>query len=192
MLVETDVFVAPVGTKSVLTAPELNRGASLEPEQADKSAKSDALINILFMDILISYFKGFGNMRCGKEMTQGGRNLGLTYSNICIYEYSYMDNRIQLEQAARVSGCLKAIAHEIRLLIIMTLAIREMGVGELSEALGVAQPTISQHLAKMRERGILNARREGNQIFYSLADERIKDFMGLLKDIFCEKEAGKI
>lgn len=100
-----------------------------------------------------------------------------------------MNKRINKNRvsATTVCGCLKGIAHEARLLILMALREGEKGVGALSDALGYAQPTISQHLAKMREKGILKSRRDGTQVFYSVADQRMYQFLDLMKALFCPK-----
>lgn len=91
------------------------------------------------------------------------------------------------ERAVNICHCLKGLAHEIRLMILSSLRTGEKGVNELSDALGYPQPTISQHLAKMRERGLVIARREGTQIYYSIADKRMFQFLDLLKELFCKK-----
>lgn len=93
----------------------------------------------------------------------------------------------QIEQAVKVSNCLKAMAHEVRLMILVALGNKELGVNDIAAMLDVPQPTISQHLSKMREGGVVVARRDGNQIFYSIADPRIFEFLDLLKKIFCSK-----
>ncbi len=90
------------------------------------------------------------------------------------------------EKARAVSHCLKGIANESRICILMALADKEKGVCELADILGCAQPKISQHLSKMKDRGIVTSRREGNQIFYAIADRRVFQFLDLMKELFCK------
>ena len=67
--------------------------------------------------------------------------------------------------------CLRALADENRLRILMLLRERELCVLEVVGALGISQPLASSHLAVLREAGLATARREGRRIRYSLADE---------------------
>ena len=68
---------------------------------------------------------------------------------------------------------LKAMAHPLRLKIILFLENKEKSVGEIENCVGSSQSNISQHLGIMRDKNILVSRKEGNQIFYSLKDPRI-------------------
>ena len=63
---------------------------------------------------------------------------------------------------------MKALAHPSRLMIVEALARGERCVCELQELVGSSMPTVSRHLAQMRNAGIVSARREGNQVFYRL------------------------
>ena len=95
----------------------------------------------------------------------------------------------QLEtEAARVAGVLKLLANESRLLILCRLAIAgEMSVGDLSEAAGLSQSALSQHLAKLRADGLVGFRRQSQTLFYRLADAQAARLLGALKDIYCPK-----
>jgi ArsR family transcriptional regulator len=77
---------------------------------------------------------------------------------------------IDAERLERAAAVLKAVAHPLRLRIVELLERGERTVGGIREALGVAQSLTSQHLTQMRVRGILAARREGTQVFYSIAN----------------------
>ena len=90
------------------------------------------------------------------------------------------------QSAHRASHCLKGLANEARLLILMALKAGEMSVTQIALSTGYPQPTISQHLAKMRERGILVSRRDGTQILYAIADKRMRQFLDLMKKLFCK------
>lgn len=90
----------------------------------------------------------------------------------------------QLQQLhARVC---KAIADPKRLLIINELRDRELSVGDLCEALGVSQSNVSQHLAVLRERGIVSTRRVGTSVFYSLRSQKIVQAVDLLREFMAE------
>lgn len=78
----------------------------------------------------------------------------------------------------------KTLADANRLLIIAELSGgKEVSVNILAEKLGLPQANVSKHLAIMRERGIVLSRREGTNIYYSLADTRIYDAIRLLIDV---------
>ena len=81
----------------------------------------------------------------------------------------------------------KAIADGKRLLIINELRDGPRTVGELSSALGVAQANASQHLAILRDRGIVTARRSGSNIYYSLTSEKIIEAVDLLYEFMAEQ-----
>ena len=92
-----------------------------------------------------------------------------------------MDQQIadQLQQLhARVC---KAIADPKRLLIINELRDGELSVGDLCDSLGISQSNASQHLAVLRERGVLSARRVGSNVFYSLRSQKVLQAVDLLR-----------
>ena len=93
----------------------------------------------------------------------------------------------QLERkAADAAGLLKLLANENRLLILCRLAqTKELSVGELTEAVGVSQSALSQHLAMLREQGLVGTRRDAQTVFYRLADPATTRLLGLLRDIYC-------
>ncbi len=83
------------------------------------------------------------------------------------------------------------LANPKRLEIIDTLRNREMSVTELADSLKISQSNLSQHLALMRQRGILSTRREGLNIFYSLTNPKITVACDLMRQILLEHlEAG--
>jgi DNA-binding transcriptional ArsR family regulator len=89
-------------------------------------------------------------------------------------------------KAAEAAGLLKLLANENRLLILCRLALNgEMAVGDLVDAVDLSQSALSQHLAKMREEGLVTTRREAQTIFYRIADGNAKRLLMLLKDIYC-------
>ncbi|MFQ0812757.1 ArsR family transcriptional regulator [Brucella anthropi] len=98
--------------------------------------------------------------------------------------------RTQMEgRAAEVAELLKTLSHPARLMLACTLAEREYSVGELEEALGIHQPTLSQQLGVLREAGIVETRRDAKQIFYRLAEVKAGQLIEALYGIFCTPEA---
>ncbi len=81
---------------------------------------------------------------------------------------------------------LKAIAHTTRLDVLCRLQKGPMTVNELMEATGTSQSNLSHHLAKMRAMGLVESRREGNSVYYSLADEGYADLIQVLRNIYCK------
>ena len=86
----------------------------------------------------------------------------------------------------KLSFCLKALAHPLRLKIIATLRDGEMSVQELVVLVGTTQSNVSQHLIIMRDKNIFASRREANQVFYRVGDCKVMDLMALTRSIFCE------
>jgi DNA-binding transcriptional ArsR family regulator len=90
--------------------------------------------------------------------------------------------------AIEVADILRALANERRLQILCVLMeAREATVGTLVARIGISQSALSQHLAKMREEGILAFRRESQTLWYRIADPRIAELMGELYRLYCRK-----
>jgi DNA-binding transcriptional ArsR family regulator len=91
-----------------------------------------------------------------------------------------------MQAAARdASALLKALSNPDRLLILCYLAQGEARVGELEEALGIVQPTLSQQLTVLREEELVSTRREGKNIYYSLASTKALAVIETLYVQFC-------
>jgi ArsR family transcriptional regulator, virulence genes transcriptional regulator len=96
---------------------------------------------------------------------------------------SMADFAAKAEQAASL---LKELANEKRLLILCTLVdAREASVADLADAVGLSQSALSQHLARMRECGVVGFRRDGTTLLYSVADGNVSRVLKTLKSIFC-------
>ncbi|WP_421787215.1 ArsR/SmtB family transcription factor [Hyphobacterium sp.] len=95
------------------------------------------------------------------------------------------DIRELQEQAGDAAAFLKLLANEKRLLILCRLVSGEATVAELTEMAGLSQSAMSQHLAKMRQDGLVRGRKHGLQVFYSIADERCLGLLQHLKSEFC-------
>lgn len=90
------------------------------------------------------------------------------------------------EKAAEAARLLRLLANENRLLLLCHLAAEgEMGVGALAEALGLSQPALSQHLALLREDGLVATRREAQAVFYRLAEPKVARILAVLRELYC-------
>jgi len=76
-------------------------------------------------------------------------------------------------RAEEVAGILKLLSHPNRLLIACKLRDQELSVSALEDEIGAAQPTLSRDLARMRDEGLVAARRQSKSVFYRLADDRL-------------------
>jgi DNA-binding transcriptional ArsR family regulator len=99
-------------------------------------------------------------------------------------------NRSDLEaltdQAAAAARILKLLGNEYRLLILcLLIAQGEMNVGDLVAAVGLSQSALSQHLALLRQDGLVAFRRESQTLYYRVCDPRAARILKLLKDIYC-------
>ncbi len=91
------------------------------------------------------------------------------------------------EKAAEVAGVLRAVANERRLMILCTLAEEgEASAGALADAVGLSQPALSQHLARMRAEGLIAFRRESQTLWYRIADARIAALLVTLHRLYCD------
>ena len=90
--------------------------------------------------------------------------------------------------AAEAVTALKLLANTDRLLLLCQLSQREMCVSELEEALDIRQPTLSQQLSVLRSEAVVSTRRDGKNIYYSLADERLLEMLSVLYRLYCPKE----
>ncbi|MCE9523844.1 MAG: metalloregulator ArsR/SmtB family transcription factor [Alphaproteobacteria bacterium] len=95
-------------------------------------------------------------------------------------------NAKQMEMAADgASELLKALANRHRLMLVCQLIEGERAVGELAEALGIRDSTVSQHLALLRKDGIVGTRREGQTIYYSIGSSAARAVVEVLYRHFC-------
>ena len=84
------------------------------------------------------------------------------------------------------SRSLKAMSHPLRLKILCTLANRELSVQEIVDAVGTSQSNISQHLAILRDKGIIGSRKNANRVFYRVGDERVLKLIDMMRQTFCQ------
>lgn len=95
------------------------------------------------------------------------------------------------KSASRATSLLKAMSNPSRLLILCQLAEGEKAVGELERLVGLSQSGLSQHLAVLRQKGIVTTRREAQSIYYSLASAEAEAVMATLYRVFCAQVARK-
>ena len=91
-----------------------------------------------------------------------------------------------------MAGVLRALANERRLMILCKLVEwGEANVNSLAEAVGLSQSALSQHLAKMREEGLVTYRRESQTLWYRIADPRIEDLLATLHKLYCKPHQSR-
>lgn len=93
-----------------------------------------------------------------------------------------------VSNAEKASNFLKAISHEGRLMILCHLTTGEKTVTELEELLSARQAAVSQQLSRLRLEGLVTPRRDGKAIYYSLTDDRPKQIMEVVYDMFCRDD----
>jgi DNA-binding transcriptional ArsR family regulator len=90
-----------------------------------------------------------------------------------------------MEQARRASEFLKAFSHEARLVILCLLVEGEKSVTELEQLLNLRQPAVSQQLARLRADDLVEVRRDGKNMYYSLARPEVREVISVLHRVFC-------
>jgi DNA-binding transcriptional ArsR family regulator len=90
------------------------------------------------------------------------------------------------KRAKQASTFPKSLAHEFRLLILCLLCEGEKSVADLEEVLLMRQSSVSQHLARLRRDGLVQPKRNGKAVHYSLATDDVRLMVGTLHDLFCK------
>ena len=90
------------------------------------------------------------------------------------------------DKAAEAAQFLRGLAHDGRLLVLCALVEEgEAPAGRLVEVSGLSQSALSQHLALLREQGLVRTRREGTSIIYAVADPKVTALLATLHQLFC-------
>ena len=89
------------------------------------------------------------------------------------------------EDINRASRSLKAMSHPLRLKILCTLGDTEVSVQDIVEHVGTSQSNISQHLAILRDKGILTSRKDANRVYYRVGDPRTLRLISMMREVFC-------
>jgi ArsR family transcriptional regulator len=102
-------------------------------------------------------------------------------------EYGFADLELFANDAdiERASRSLKAMSHPLRLKILCTLGDEEVSVQHIVDHVGTSQSNISQHLAILRDKGILAARKDANRVYYRVGDARTLRLIGMMREVFC-------
>ncbi len=85
----------------------------------------------------------------------------------------------------RASRSLKAMSHPLRLKILCTLDSQEISVQDIVDLVGTSQSNISQHLAILRDKGILSSRKDANRVYYRVGDARTLRLISMMREVFC-------
>jgi ArsR family transcriptional regulator len=102
-----------------------------------------------------------------------------------MFDLSRYDLALFEESATRAAALLRLLGNERRLMILCQLADGELSVGEIQPRVGLSQSALSQHLALLREEGVVATRREGQTIHYRLADPAVARIIETLAELFC-------
>jgi ArsR family transcriptional regulator len=97
-------------------------------------------------------------------------------------QHPVIDREQDIQQAALA---IKAMAHPLRLKILCLLGDQEVSVQDIVEQVGTSQSNISQHLAILRDKGVLATRKEANFVYYRINDPRTLKLVGLMREVFC-------
>lgn len=89
------------------------------------------------------------------------------------------------EDILQASLAIKSIAHPLRLKILCVLGSDEVSVQEIVDYVGTSQSNISQHLALLRDKGVLCTRKDANRVYYRISDHRTLKLVELMRDVFC-------
>ncbi|MCC6889190.1 MAG: helix-turn-helix transcriptional regulator [Hyphomicrobiales bacterium] len=96
-----------------------------------------------------------------------------------------LDIDVMIANARNASLFLKALSHEARLVILCLLTEGEKSVAEIEEILRLRQPAVSQQLARLRADDLVQTRRDGKNIYYSLARPEVREIIAALHAAFC-------
>jgi len=105
----------------------------------------------------------------------GGRMESTTFTDLA-------EHHEHIQIAARA---LKAISHPLRLKILCVVSDQEVCVQDIVDAVGTSQSNISQHLAILRDKGVLTTRKDANRVFYRVADQRTLQLIVMMREVFC-------
>lgn len=102
-----------------------------------------------------------------------------------MFDLARFDLALFEESAARAANLLRVLGNEKRLMILCQLAEGELSVGQIQPRVGLSQSALSQHLALLRDEGVVATRRSGQVIHYRLADPAAARVIETLAELFC-------
>lgn len=126
---------------------------------------------------------GNNSLYSAKNAKSEGRTMGLPVLSQNLGDQEIDD---MMKNATEAASFLKTIGHEGRLMILCHLTTGEKSVTELEDLLSARQAAVSQQLARLRLEGLVQPRRDGKTIYYSLTDDRPRQIMELVYDLFCK------
>lgn len=95
----------------------------------------------------------------------------------------FQDQETNINKAA---NSLKVLAHPSRLKILCVLCYNEFSVQKLEEFTEIPQATLSQHLALLKSRNVVESRKDGNFSIYRLSNDSVRDLFEMIKETYCE------
>jgi ArsR family transcriptional regulator, virulence genes transcriptional regulator len=103
-------------------------------------------------------------------------------------ELTHFDPALFAESAGRAAGLLRLLGNEKRLMILCQLTDGERSVREIQQRIDLSQSALSQHLALLREQGVVSTRRQAQSIFYRIEDRAALRVIQTLAELFCPPE----
>lgn len=98
-----------------------------------------------------------------------------------------LDMQLMRSAAGEAAAVLRTLGNPDRLLLLCQLSQGERSVGELEELLDLRQPSLSQQLAVLRNDGLVQTRRDGKRMFYSIAEPKLLVLLGTLYQLYCPR-----
>jgi DNA-binding transcriptional ArsR family regulator len=98
---------------------------------------------------------------------------------------THLDLDAMRRNASDAVSLLKGLANESRLMIMCVLSEGELSVGQLNQRIHLSQSALSQHLAVLREQGLVQTRRESQTIYYRMSDSTAFNIIELLHEVYC-------
>ena len=95
--------------------------------------------------------------------------------------------KIDFSKVSTVTSCLKVLSNPDRLKILCVLVEGELNVQQIEDCTDIHQPSLSQQLTVLRNNQMVKTRREGKQIFYCVADEKVLKLMQTLYELYCQE-----
>lgn len=105
-----------------------------------------------------------------------------------MFDLTRFDPALFAESAGRAATLLRLLGNENRLMVLCQLADGELSVGQLQARIALSQSALSQHLALLREQGLVATRREGQTIHYRIVDHAALAVIQTLAELFCPPE----
>jgi ArsR family transcriptional regulator len=105
-----------------------------------------------------------------------------------MFDMTRFDLSLFEESASRAAALLRLLSNEKRLMVVCQLADGELSVSEIQSRIGLSQSALSQHLALLRDEGVVVTRRERQTIYYRVADHAALRIMQTLAELFCPPE----